>query len=69
MAPINIPPFAESTGVLPDVVIGHHEGLAERLRGVQPHSRVLLHCGRVLSGDGLGTGVKCTGNGGNEGPV
>lgn len=54
---------------LPDVVVRHHEGLAERLRGVQPHAGILLHCRRVLSRDGLGTGVKCTGDGGEQGPV
>lgn len=54
---------------LPDIVVSHHEGLAERLRGVQPHAGVLLHRGRVLPRDGLGTGVEGAGDGGEQGPV
>lgn len=46
----------------PDVLIGHYEGLAQRLSRVEPHSWVLLHSRRQLAGDGSGAGVQSAGN-------
>lgn len=54
---------------LPDVLVGHHEGLAERLGRVEPHAGVLLHSGRELSRDGRGAGVERTGDGREEGLI
>lgn len=48
---------------LPDVLVGHHEGFAQGLRGVEPHTRVLLHGGRKLSRDGHGASVQGAGDG------
>lgn len=52
-----------SKGQLPDVLISHHKGLAERLGRVEPYPRVLLHSGRELPSDGRGAGVQGTGDG------
>lgn len=49
--------------MLPDVVIGHYEGFAERLCRVEPHAGVLLHCCRELTSDGGGAGVQGAGDG------
>lgn len=54
---------------LPDVLVGHHEGLAERLGRVQPHPGVLLHSGRELPGDGHGAGVQGAGDGRQQGLI
>lgn len=43
---------------VPDVFVGHHEGLAERLCGVEPDARVLLHGGGQLTRDGSRAGVQ-----------
>lgn len=51
---------------LPDVVICHHEGFAQWLRSVQPHTRVLLHSRRELACNGQGAGVQRTGDGGQQ---
>lgn len=56
----------EGADVLPDVVIGHYESFAERLRCVEPHAGVLLHGRCELAGDGGGAGVQGAGDGGEE---
>lgn len=47
---------------LPDVVIGNHEGLAERLGDVEPNPRVLLHGCSQLTSDRGGAGVQGAGD-------
>lgn len=58
--------MAFGADVLPDVVIGHYESFAERLRRVEPHAGVLLHGRRELAGDGGGAGVQGAGDGGEQ---
>lgn len=48
---------------LPDVIISHYEGFAERLCRVEPHSGIFLHCSGELSSDGRGAGVQSAGDG------
>lgn len=55
--------------LVPDVLVGHHEGLAEGLGRVQPHPGVLLHGGRELPGDGHGARVQGAGEGREQGLV
>lgn len=53
----------------PDVLVGDYEGLAERLGGVEPHPRVLLHGRRQLASDGSSAGVQGAGDGRQEGLI
>lgn len=50
----------------PDVLVRDDERLAQRLGRVEPHTRVLLHGRRQLTGDGSGAGVKSARNGRQE---
>lgn len=59
----NHPKRTKAKNILPNVVIGHYEGLAERLCCIEPHARVLLHCCCELAGDGGGAGVQGAGDG------
>lgn len=59
----NHPKITEAKTILPNVVIGHYEGFAERLCCIEPHAGVLLHCGCELAGDGGGAGVQGAGDG------
>lgn len=52
--------------ISPDVIISHYKGFAQRLRCVEPDSRIFLHCSGELSGDRCRAGVQCTGNGGEQ---
>lgn len=46
----------------PDVLVCDDEGLAQRLGRVEPHTRVLLHSCRQLTGDWSGAGVQSARN-------
>lgn len=58
----NHPKITEAKNILPNVVIGHYEGFAERLCCIEPHARVLLHCCCELARDGGGAGVQGAGD-------
>lgn len=59
----NHPKITVAKNILPNIVIGHDEGFAERLWRIEPHAGVLLHCCCELASDGGRAGVQGAGDG------